>query len=109
MNWRKCTARSKLKPTNQEERIYLWKQHFKNLLGKSTQITNKSFTIIISNPVDIKPIQFTHEIDVLLRKIKNRKAAGLNEIPTEVWKARKFDYMLFRYSNAVYNQNIIDR
>ena len=44
-----------------------------------------------------------------LRKIKNRKAAGLDEIPPEVWKTRQFDDILLRHCNAVYNQNPIDR
>ena len=30
---RKSTAKAKLKVTNQQERIKLWKQHFENLLG----------------------------------------------------------------------------
>ena len=34
------------------------------------------------------------ELDSVLRKIKNRKAAGLDEIPLEVWKIREFDYIL---------------
>ena len=42
-------------------------------------------------------------------KIKNRKAAGLDEIPPEVWKTRQFDDILLRHCNAVYNQNPIDR
>ena len=42
-------------------------------------------------------------------KIKNRKAAGLDEIPPEVWKTRQFDDILLRHCNAVYNQNLIDR
>ena len=42
-------------------------------------------------------------------KIKNRKAAGLDEIPPEVWKTRQFDDILLRHSNAVYNQNPLDR
>ena len=55
-------------------------------------------------------IPFTHEeLDSVLRKIKNRKAAGLDEIPPEVWKTRKFDDILLRHCNAVYNQNPIDR
>ena len=32
MSRRKSTARAKLKATSQEERIYQWRQHFKNLL-----------------------------------------------------------------------------
>ena len=49
------------------------------------------------------------EHDIVLRKIRNRKDAGLHEIPQEVWKTRKFDDKLLWYCNAVYNQNIIDR
>ena len=45
----------------------------------------------------------------LLEKIKDMKAAGLDEIPPEVWKTRQFDDILLRPCNAVYNQNTIDR
>ena len=37
------------------------------------------------------------------------KAVGLDEIPPEVWKTRKFDDILLRHCNDVYNQNPIDR
>ena len=30
-------------------------------------------------------------------------------MPPEIWKTRKFDEILVRYCNTVYNQNIIDR
>ena len=59
--------------------------------------------------LDIKLGPFTQEeFDSILRKNRNRKAAGLDEIPPEVWKARKLDETLLRYCNAVYNQNTID-
>ena len=45
----------------------------------------------------------------VFRKIKNRKAEGLDEIPPEVWKIRQFDDILLRHCNAVYNQNSMDR
>ena len=65
---------------------------------------------IISKQLDIKLGPFTLEqLDSVLRKIKNRKAAGLDEISPEVWKTRQFDDMLLRHCNAVYNQNPIDR
>ena len=41
--------------------------------------------------------------------VLNRKAAGLDEIPPEVWKTRQFDDILLRHCNAVCNQNPIDR
>ena len=79
---RKSTAKAKLKATNQQERIKLWKQHFKNLLGNPPKVTHESITRITSKQLDIKLGPFTQEeLDSVLRKIKNRKAAGLDEIP----------------------------
>ena len=78
--------------------------------GNPLKVTHEPITSIISKQLDIKLGQFTREeIDSVLRKIKKRKAAGLDEIPPEVWKIRQFDDILFRLCNAVYNQNTIDR
>ena len=41
--------------------------------------------------------------------VYRRKAAGLVEIPPEVWKTRLFDDILLRRYNAVYSQNRIER
>ena len=107
---RKNTAEAKLKAANQQERIKLWKEHFENLLGNPPKITHEPITRIISKQLDIKLGLFTQEeLDSLLRKIKNRKAAGLDEISPEIWKTRQFEDILFRHCNAVYNQNPIDR
>ena len=107
---RKSKAKAKFKATNQQERIKLWRQHFENLLGNPPKVTHEPITRIISKQLDIKLGPFTQEeLDSVLRKIKNRKAAGLDEIPPEVWKTRQFDDILFRRCNAVYNQNPIDR
>ena len=107
---RKNTAKVKLNAANQQERIKLWKQHFENLLGNPPKITHEPITRIISKQLDIKLGPFTQEeLDSVLRKIKNRKAAGLDEIPPEVWKTRQFDDILLRHCNGVYNQNPIDR
>ena len=107
---RKSTVKAKLKAAKQQERIKLWKQHFKNLLGNPPKVTHEPITRIISKQFDIKLGPFTQEeLDSVLRKIKNRKAAGLDEIPPEVWKTRQFDNILLRHCNAVYNQNPINR
>ena len=107
---RKSTAKVKLKATNQQERIHLWKQHFDNLLGKPPKVTNEPIKRIISKQLDNKLGPFTQEeLDLALTKIKNRKAAGLDEISLEVWKTRQFTDILLRPRNAVYNQNPIDR
>ena len=76
---RKNTTKAKLKAANQQERIKLWKQHIENLLGNPPKITHEPITRIISKQLDIKLGPFTQEeLDSVLRKIKNRKAAGLD-------------------------------
>ena len=83
----------------------MWIEHYKNLLGNSPKVTDKTFTKIINNQVDIKRRQFIlEELYVVLITIKNKKVAG-----SEVWKTRKFDDLLLRYCNAVYNQYVIER
>ena len=92
---RNSTVKAKLKATNQQERIKLWKQHFENIPGNPPKVTHEPITRIISKQLDIKLGPFTQEeLDSVLRKIKNRKATGLDEIPPEVWKTRQFDDIL---------------
>ena len=70
---------------------------------------DEPITKIINDQL-VKPGQFTQEeCDIVLRKIKNRKVAGIDEIPSEVLKTRKFADILLWYCNAVYNQNTIHR
>ena len=107
---RKSRAKAKLKAASKQERIKLWKKHFENLLGNPPKVTHEPITRMISKQLEIKLGPFTQEgLNSVLRKIKNRKAAGLDEIPPEVWKTRQFDDIPLRHCNAVYNQNPIDR
>ena len=107
---RKSTTKAKLKVANQQERIKLWKQHVENLLGNPLKVTHEPITRIISKQLDFKLGPFTQEeLDSILKKLKNRKAAGLDEILPEVWKTRQFDDILLRHCSAVYNQNPINR
>ena len=76
----------------------------------SPKVTHEPITWIISKQLDIKLRPFTQEeLDSVLRKIKNRKVAGLDEIPPEVWKTRQFDDILVRHCNTLYNPNPINR
>ena len=100
---RKSTSKAKLKPANQEERIQMWKEYFKNLLGSSPKDTDKPIIKIIHRQVDIKLRQFNQELNVVLTKIKSRKAAGFVEILLNVRKTRKFHDLQLRFYNAVYN------
>ena len=88
----------------------MWKQHFENPKGNQPNVTHEPISRIISKQLDIKLGPFTQEeLDSVLRKIKNRKAAWLDKIPPEVWKTRQFDDILLRHCNAVDNLNSIDR
>ena len=55
---RKNTSKTKLKAASQEERIHMWKEHFKNLLVKSLKVIDKPITKI-TNQLDIKIGKFT--------------------------------------------------
>ena len=64
------TAKAKLKATNQQERIKLWKQHFQNLLGNPPVVTHEPITRIIYKQLEIKLGLFTlEELNSVLRKI----------------------------------------
>ena len=107
---RKSTAIAKLKAADQQERIKLRKQHFESQQANLPNVTHEPINRIICKQLDIKLGLFTkEERDSVLRKIKNRKDAGLDEIPPEVWKTRQFDDILLRQCNAIYNHNLIDR
>ena len=85
--------------------MHIWKEHFKNWLGNPPKVIDKPIKKINNNQLDIKLGQFTQEeLDLVLMKTKNRKGAGLDEIPPEVWKTRKFDDLLLWYCNTVYRQ-----
>ena len=74
---RKSTAKAKLKAASEQERVKLWEQHFKNLLGSPPKITDESITRIISKQLDIKLGPFTKvELDSVLKKLKIGKLQG---------------------------------
>ena len=79
MSGEKSTSRAKLKAASQKERPCKWKEYFKNLLRNPPEITDKLIQKIIYSQLDVKQEQFT-----ILKKIKNRKAAGLVKILPEV-------------------------
>ena len=110
MRGRKNTQRAKLKAASQQERLPKWKEHFNNLLGNPPEVTDKPIKKIINRLLDIKLGQFMEdELDIVLKKIKSRRAAGLNGIPPEVWKTRKFDNILLRSCSAVHEKNTIEK
>ena len=50
-----------VKAASQQERVKLWEQHFKNLIGNPPKITDEPITRIISKQLDVKLGPFTKE------------------------------------------------
>ena len=104
------TSRAKVKAASQEERMKIWKEHFKPQQGNSPTVTHKPMTEIINRQLDMKLGQFTQEeLNVILTKIKSRKTASLDGKNPEAWKTRKFHDFILRFCNAVYKENTIER
>ena len=79
---RKQSSKAKLKVSSQNDRLSKWKDHFQNLLGRAPVISDQPIQPIISEELNIKKGPFSaDELEVVLKKTKNRKAAGLDDIP----------------------------
>ena len=104
----KTTNKAKLKVGNNEERVKIWQKHFQGLYGKPPDILNKPTEKIVDGQLDIKTEPFTmKELKEAISKTKNKKAAGLDGIPPEVWKTEHFNNELLTFCNKVYNQEAI--
>ena len=103
----KRSTQAKLKASSQDERLQKWKEHFQNLLGKAPVIKDQPIQQIIDNELPIKKGPFSEEeLEAVLKKLKNKKAPGLDEIPPEVWKT-SFNDILLKSCNSLYNQSSI--
>ena len=79
---RKSTVKAKLKAASQQERVKLWEQHFKKLLGNPPKITDEPITRIISKQLDIKLGPFNkEELDSVLKKLKIGKLQVWTRFP----------------------------
>ena len=69
--------------------------HFQNLLGKSPIVSDSTIEKVIEHELEIKTGPFNElELDLVLKKLKNKKAAGLDGIPPEIWKTGTFNNLL---------------
>ena len=81
---------SKGKATRQKDRLQKWKVHFQKHLGNPPKIIEYYTQKIVDKQQDIKLGDFTTDkINQALKKLKGRKAAGLDGIPPEVMEDRK--------------------
>ena len=94
---RKKPPKSRLKARTEKDRLSLWKNHFEGLLGKNPIVTDQAIRNIVEDVLDIKTEDFTtEELENLLKKCKKREAAGLDDIPPEVWKTGNFNNVLLK-------------
>ena len=67
------------KASNQEERLKKWMNHFQNLLGKSPIVSDSTIEKVIQHELEIKTEPINElEVDLVLKKRKNKKAARLD-------------------------------
>ena len=80
---RKGPKRGRIKASNTEERLAIWKDHFQKLLGKSPEIDDQP-VLIVFDYLPIKTGEFSAiELQVSIKSFQNNKATGLDSIPIE--------------------------
>ena len=90
----------------QPRRNFKEMNHFQNLYSKSPIVSDSSIEKVIEHRTEIKAGPFNElELDVVLKKVKSKKAAGLDGISPEIWETGKFNDLLLYYCNKVYNGN----
>ena len=58
--------------------------NFQNLLGKSLILSDSTIEKVVEHDLEIKTGPFNElELDLVLKKLQNKKAAGLDGIPTQ--------------------------
>ena len=110
---RRSTNSAKLKASNQEERVKLWKKHFQDLLGKPPQTDEQTEIVnIVADELKIRngPFQMD-ELSIAINSIKSGKACGLDGIPAEVWKLKDFHHIagLLQQCLSTGHDNSMDR
>ena len=83
---------------------------FQESARKSSWNHWQTYLKIINDQLDIKLGQVMEEgLDAVLKKMKDWKAVGFEEIPIKVYKTRKFNNIFLKLCNEVYKQNTIEK
>ena len=92
---------------NPQERLTLWEDHFKKLLGQPALLPEDYSTDIETIVPQTLPIP-THEFNkveltTVIKTINSGKASGLDLIPAEVWKSGALQDQLLKVCNKAFN------
>ena len=83
---KKGPKRARIKASNTEERLAIWENHFKNLLGQSPEIDDQPVPKVFDT-TPIKTGEFTAiEFQASIKFFQNNKDTGFDNIPIETWK-----------------------
>ena len=107
---RKKVNKSILKADSPSHRLDLWRKHFEDLLAPPSAQGNNPTTsnfipkTMVNQELPINTDNFTmDELEQCLKKVSTNKAAGLDEIPGEVWKIGSLKEDLLDVCNKTLN------
>ncbi|KAL5271253.1 hypothetical protein ACHWQZ_G001778 [Mnemiopsis leidyi] len=104
---------SKIPGGTTEERLNIWYEHFKSLLGSSScpaDLSSPFFNNHVSKslPINCEPFDFP-ELEEVLDSLNSSKSPGLDNIPPTVWKLKPFRRDLLGFCNeALVNGRVPD-
>ena len=105
VNKRKRTLWAKLKAASREEWIQVWKEYFKNLLVNFPKVNDNPITkILMANWISKKDSLLKKNSVENWKKIKSRKAAGLNKIPQNYGRINKIITFSFSWEESLISQ-----
>ena len=99
---RKVPTSGRLRGRTPAKRCAEWKDYFSTLLGSPPIASNldEEMVNIVDTTLPIETGPFTNEeLETIIQKMPHGKAAGLDEVPAEVWKTGRFNQILLEICN----------
>ena len=103
---RKLSKRCIIKARNKEDRLTIWYEYFKKLLGDTHEINNTEIKVIYPETLDISVGYFTNsEYTKVKNNLIDGKATGPDGIPPEVFKYTNLDDIILEFANQMLIQS----
>ena len=104
---RKNTKKGIIKAKSKEDRVKIWYEHFKKLLGSDRKgdeniLVNTDLNLVLNETHNIAITAFTlEEYRKVTDNLKDGKAAGPDDISPEILKYCKFDDIILNFANNI--------